>query len=346
MTKTQPEPETIDAASVPERTFVLNLTIGAIRTSAKVKRDKVETMAKALRDETRDPETVEEMAQDASDDADEIRVSKELLNVEEVRDLISELNSTRELIRSNAQPTKVKTKKSSTTKGKLRARSFLKAGLYLYAATRVDWVEAQLASAQERIDALLDKLEPRWEAIIEEDRKRLAPLGLFDPRDYPTLASIREATRLRYSWFRFEVPTALAGINKAVFEAEREKAKGMWAEVFDTIRLGYATTLEDAVVKLKASLVPGENGKTKVLRQASLDKFTEWLSLFRVQDVTGFEELAVLVDKAKAAMRGVDAEVLRTEDRVSERVAATMDEVGKALAPLVLDQQRRVNLRD
>jgi hypothetical protein len=344
MTKSKVAPVD-EAEAISDRTFVLNLSIGSIRTTARVKRDKVEKMAKALRDDQnrKEAETVAEMAQDTSDDADEIRVSKELLRVDEVAELISQVNMIRTLVRTNAQPTTLKRKGADTPRVRT---SFLKNGMYLYAATRVEWVEAQLASAQERIDALLDKLEPRWEAIIEEDRVRLMPLGLFDARDYPTLGSIREATRLRYSWFRFEVPTALAGISKVVWDAEREKAKGMWREMFDTIRLGYATTLEDSVVKLKAALIPGEDGKTKVLRQSTLDKFTEWLAMFRVQDVTGFDELAALVGRAKDAMRGVDAEMLRTEERAAERIAETMTEIGDLLTPLVMEQQRRVRLRD
>lgn len=320
-----------------EGTFVLNLSIGSVRTRAKVKKERVDKMAEALREVA--PDTVEDMTRDDSDD---IHVSKELLNVPEIADLISELGSTRTLMRENAQPMR---RSGRVEKGRRTVR-LLRAGLYLYSAMRVDWAEDQLTRAQARINALLDALEPRWEAIIEEDRVRLEPRGLFDARDYPTLASIREAATIRYTWLRFDVPVALKTINAKVWEAERRKARDLWAEMFDTIRLGYATTLEDSVTKLKASLVPGEDGKTRVLRQGTLDKFTEWLASFRVQDVTGFEDLAVLVDKAKATMRGVDAEVLRTEDRTASRVAATMDEIGEALAPLVLEQTRRVVLRD
>jgi hypothetical protein len=331
-----------EADRLADATFVLNLSIGSIRTTARVKRERVVKMVEGLRERT-EPETVEEMAKDAQDDADEVRVSKELLQVEEVRALIQELVATRALIRQNAQPTKAK---GQSGESKRRLNGFLKNGLYLYAATKVDWAEARLATAQERIDALLDALEPKWDGIIKADERRLAPLGLFDPRDYPTLASIREATRLRYSWFRFDVPVALASINKAVFDAEKVKAREMWQEMFDTIRLGYATTLQDFTAKLKASLVPGEDGKTRVLKQAGVDNMMAFLRDYRVQDVTGFEELAALVDRAKDAMRGVDAEVLRTEDKAAARVAQTMTEIGDLLVPLVMEQTRRVQLRD
>ena len=335
---------TMDEANrLADSTFVLNLSIGAIRTTARVKRERVVKMVEGLRERNGEPETVAEMARDAQDDADEVRVSKELLQVEEVRVLIQELVATRALIRQNAQPTKAK---GQSGEARRRLNGFLKNGLYLYAATKVDWAEERLKTAQEKIDGLLDALEPKWDGIIEADQKRLGPLGLFDPRDYPTLASIREATRLRYTWFRFEVPTALASINRAVFDAEKVKARAMWQEMFDTIRLGYATTLQDFTSKLRASLTPGEDGKTRVLRQAGIDNMMAFLRDYRVQDVTGFDELGSLVDRAKDAMRGIDAEVLRTEDEASERVAQTMAEIGDLLVPLVMEQTRRVQLRD
>jgi hypothetical protein len=306
---------------VVEGTFVLSLTMGNIRTRAPVKREKVRKMADALRG------TDAEL--DAGEGADELHVSKELLKVDEIKAIVGTIAGTRSLIRSNAAPCR-----------------FLKGGLYLYPVTRVEWVDEQIARATERIDALLDALEPRWAEIIEEEAKRLAPLGLFDPRDYPTLTSIREVTRIRHTWLRFEVPTALKGISQKLFDAEREKAKSMWQDAFDDIRLAYRETLADFVTKLRGALTPGEDGKTKVVRQASVDKMIEFLSTFRVQDVTGDRELAALVDKTKALMRGVDAEVLRSEDAAAARIAKGMSEINDALAPLVIEQTRKVRLRN
>lgn len=304
-------------------TFVLNFSIGSIRTKAGVKRERVEKMAEALR--APEPETVAEFA-DASDD---IHVTKELLRVPEIKALMQETVGIRALLRSKALPVR-----------------FLKGGLYLYPYPRVTWAEGQVAAAQERIDALLDKLDGEWNAILKADEARLAPLGLFDPRDYPTLATIREKTRARYSWLRFGVPGELKSISQTAFEAERKKAQEMWAEMGEQVRLAYRESLLEFVEQIKGALTPNEDGKRRVLRQSTIDNLTTFLNDFRLQDVTDDKELAALVDRAKAAMRGVDAEVLRTEDRASDRVATTLKEIGAALGPLVVAQQRLVKLRD
>lgn len=307
-------------------TFILNLTKGSIRTSARVKRERVEKMAGALRES--EPETVADMASEA---ADEIRVSKELLKVEEIRELIAELGSIGTLIRSKSLP---------------GARSILKGGLYVYPYARIAWAERTIKAAQERIDTLLAALEPRYEAIVAEDEKRLAPLGLFDREDYPTLATIRERTRLRYSWLRFSVPGELRTLNPEAFAAEREKARAMWAQTAELVRLAQAERLEQFLAKLNDALSPGEDGRRKVLRQPTIDALSDWLREFDLDDVTNYDELRASVDKVKAALRGVDAEVLRTEERARERVAVTMQQIGQNLSGLVVEQQRRVRLKD
>lgn len=304
-------------------TFVLCLTIGGIRTRAKVKRERVEKMAEALR--TPEPESLAEF----TDGTDDIHVSKELLRVDEIKAVMQETSGIRQLLRSKALPIR-----------------FLKGGLHLYPYPRVKWAEEQVAAAQERIDALLDKLEGQWNDILKQDEARLGPLGLFDPRDYPTLGAIRAATRVRYSWMRFSVPGELKSISQTAFDAERKKAEAMWAEMGEQVRLAYRESLLEFVEQIKGALTPSEDGKRRVLRQATIDNLTTFLNDFRLQDVTDDKELAALVDRAKAAMRGVDAEVLRTEERASARVAETLKEIGKTLEPLVVKQQRLVKLRD
>ncbi len=305
-----------DGLRVAENTFVLNLTLGSIRTRARVRGDAVQKMAAAI--------VVEGEA-----DGDELHVSKELLRRPEVKAVVDELQDTRELVRRHAQPVK-----------------FLKGGLYLYAATQIAWVNERIKAAQERVDELLKELEEAWPVILEEDKKRLTPLGLYDARDYPTLAAVREAARIRYNWLRFETPTGLAKLSEALFEEEREKAKSMWAEVFDSIRAANIEATQGFVDGLLACLKPEEGTKARVLRQATVERFTEFLAEFRIKDVTGFEDLAKLVDRARSFMKGVDAEVLRTEGKAAERVAEGLAELRDALKPLAEEATRRVKLRE
>jgi hypothetical protein len=321
------------AQQITENSFVLNLTIGSIKRNARVRGEKVEKVAGALIEEERErekraPETAEEMVEAAADGADEIRISKDLLKVAEVQQIVQQIIATRALIRRTAQP-----------------KAFLKGGMHLFSAARIEWVESEIKRASEAIAALLDSLEARWDAIIEEERARLTPLGLFDPRDYPTLASIREAVMPRYCWLQFDVPTRLRKLNPALFEAERAKARSAWAAYFDAIRLTYRETLQQFVATLADVLKPGEDGRRRTLRQASLDKMTDFLRTYRLQDITGDEELAALTDKALAVLNGVDAEVLRTEKRAAERVRAEMDSLREIIEPLVTEQQRRVVLK-
>ena len=326
MTKTATPQRSADAdiERVQKGTFVLNLTMGSIRTRAQVKRETVEKMAAVLN--APDPTTLDEMSSDA---ADEVTVRKELLKVPEVRDIISEIMGIRALIRRSALPVR-----------------FLKNGLYLFSAMRLEWVEGQLSAAQARVDDLLAALEVKWDDIMADEQKRLEPIGLWDARDYVPLSKIREATRLRYSWLQFDVPQELQKLNPKLFAAERAKAKEAWREMYSQIRLGYAEVLQDFVRKFRAALAPEDGSKPKVLQQRTVDNLTAFLTSYRLDDVTNFTELASMVDGLKATMRGVDAEVLRTEDAPRVRIAAEMAKLDTDLAALVVEQQRKVRLRD
>ncbi len=322
------ELETKGELSIGEKveagTFVLSLTVGGIRTKASVKGDKVGKMAAAIRVDA--PETVEEM----SDGADEIAVSKELLKVDEVLALMQEVRGTRALVRGKALP----------------GVRYLKGGMYVYPFARVTWVERIIAAAQERIDGLCDSLERKWPEIMTEEERRLAPLGLFDLGDYPTIAKIRKATRLRFSWLRFSTPGDLKTISQEAFDAERAKAAAMWEETGQQVRLAQLETLNGFVGRLREALVPGEDGKRRVLQQRTLDGLEEWLGGFDFENVTDFDELRAARDRVRDAMRGVDAEVLRREPRAADRVGQTMTDVGEALSSLTVEQSRRVRLRD
>jgi hypothetical protein len=334
MTKIKTTTTTTDdekAIRIAETTFVLNLTIGAIRQSAKVRQERVEVMAEALRLGLpgREPETVEEMVE--SDGADELRVNKALLKVEEVQAIIREAESLRDTIRRN-----------SLRSGK----KFLKGGLYLYSSAMVEWAEAEVGRASDKIAELCTALEDKWPAILQDERRRLEPLGLFDPRDYPEPARIREAITPRLGWLAFEVPQRLAKLNKALFEAEKQKAKEAWAEMFDQIRATHAQAANAFLTQLAAALRPDDDGKRRVLRQKSLDRMMDFLRTYRLQDVTGWEELAAVTDKARDLLSGVDAEVLREEKRAAQRVLAGVETLMGEIAPLLEEAQRTLVLTD
>jgi hypothetical protein len=263
--------------------------------------------------------------EDAADDT--IDVGKTLFKHPIIKSITSELNATRATVRARALPIR-----------------FFKTGIYLFSAARVDAIERFISEAQGRMNELLDDLERSYETIIEKDRERLGKM--FDPGDYPPIAALRAKVRVRYNWAQFNSPTEMQGVSEAVIESERQKARAMWADTFDEIRAMQVKIVDEFVGGLQACLRPGEDGKKKVLKQARVEKMQTFLRDFAIDDVTGFEELAKLVGKARVVLDGVDAEVIRTESGFRARLDKTLGEIKQDLKPLAIEATRRVKLDD
>lgn len=261
----------------------------------------------------------------ADADEDTIDVAKTLLDHPSIKAITSELNGLRAAVRGRALPI-----------------SFFKRGIYLFPVMRVESIERFIAEGQERISALLDDLGRDYEEIIERDRARLG--AMFDPQDYPPLAALRAKVRVTYRWAQFSAPTEMRGISQAIIETERRKAREMWAETFDEIRAMQTNVVEEFVSGLQECLRPGEDGRKRVLKQARVERIQQFLRDFAIDNVTGFEELAQIVGKARAVLDGVDAEVIRTENGYRARLDKTLAEIRADLKPLVINASRRVRL--
>jgi hypothetical protein len=311
MRRRQEENEKLE---ISDRTLALMLTCRrGFGTKRKVKSETREKMLAAIDME------------DAEDDT--IDVGKTLFKHPIIKSITSELNATRAAVKARALPIR-----------------FFKTGIYLFSAARVDAIEQFIAEAQARMSDLLDDLERSYDTIIEKDRKRLDKM--FDPGDYPPIAALRAKVRVKYHWAQFNSPTEMQGVSQVVIESERAKARAMWADTFDEIRAMQVSIVDEFVSGLQACLRPGEDGKKKVLKQARVDKMQTFLRDFSIDDVTGFEELAKLVGKAKGVLEGVDAEVIRTESGYRARLDKTLAEIKEDLKPLAIEATRRVKLDD
>jgi hypothetical protein len=312
MRKREAENEKLEIA---DRTLALMLTCRrGFGTKRKVKAETRKKMLAAVDIEDVDEET--------------INVGKTLFVHPTIKSITDELNAIRATVRARALPIR-----------------FFKKGIYLFSAGRVDATEAFIAEGQDRIGALLDELERDYPEIIAKDEARLGPVE-FDPGDYPPIAALRSKVRVTYRWAQFSAPTEMQGVSEAVIASEREKARALYVDAFDEIRAMQISIVEEFVSGLQACLRPGEDGKKRVLKQARVDKMQAFLRDFAIDNVTGFDELAKIVGKAKVVLDGVDAEVIRTEDGYRARLDKTLAEIKTDLKPLAIEATRRVKLDD
>lgn len=226
---------------------------------------------------------------------------------------------------------------------------FLRGGIYLVPALMLERIDERLSDFASKHGVLVDAFMEDYESgrVQEEGRKTLEPLGLYDPKDYPSAASVRACFRMTWRWLEFGVPEKLRETNPALWAQEVAKAREMWAEAAAEITAGLREGVAAIVAKLAARLEPGEDGKKRALRQDTFGALDEFLESFPFKNVTGDEQLKVEVEKLKALRRGVDIDDLKKYGGLKDKLRRDLTAVGTRLEQLVEEApERRISFED
>lgn len=163
----------------------------------------------------------------------------------------------------------------------------------------------------------------------------------YNALDYPASEQVRQAFSFSWNYVSFDVPGKLAHISKALFQKEAAKAQAKLSAAADDVRLvlreGMATLVQTMVEKLS----PAADGKKRVLRESSVAKLTDFFAIFDLKNVTDDAELSALVGKARDAMKGIDAEQLRSDDKLRQTTLAAFQQLAAEVDPLVVNLRSR-----
>lgn len=216
----------------------------------------------------------------------------------------------------------------------------LKEGVYRLPLALVDEVDRGLNNFSEQRLDLIDTFLAVYPAKAEEARVRLR--ALYDPRDYPPAEQIRGSFDFQWRYLSLDVPQ---NISSLLIEEERKKAVQDLAAEMDEIRLALRTAFADLVSHASAALTTGQDGKPKVFRDSLVSNMEQFFRYFDARNLTGDDELADLVQRARDVMQGVTPGVLRSDMDLRHMVQRTMSEVKNEIdANVMLKPVRRFSL--
>lgn len=214
-----------------------------------------------------------------------------------------------------------------------------------------DMVERVFAKAeaweQERV-RLVDVAADALPAQLELMRLRLEPGGLFNPRDYPSVARFKAHYWVRHRFINFGAPDALQEINATIFARERQKVEAESARAVTLIEQHLAGSLLKITEHLADLLQPRAGGKKPALRDSALDGLLTFLDTIALRDVTGFKELKAVTTRLRRTAEGLSVDDLRDNDDLRARTAAAVEEARDAVAALVIEDAnpRAMRIRD
>lgn len=253
-------------------------------------------------------------------DRELLHVSKEIIESEELQAIARFDGDLRKFVASRAS-----------------GPAFLnRGGFHLLALALVestyDKITRRLATRSE----LVTKFANVYEERKDETRARLGSLGA--DVEYPSLDRVLRSFGARVRILTFDTPASLEGIRRDIFESERTKAAGEWAEALDECRGVLRAAFADLVAHLAERLTPDEaTGKKRIFKDSLVRNFSEFAQTFSARNIADDRQLAALVQRAADVMAGVEAGELRTNDALRQAVAASMRDI-KATADAMVSE--------
>jgi hypothetical protein len=259
-------------------------------------------------------------------DPEAIHVSKELLESKAYEDIVSLDGEIRGYVTARCLP------------GPFRA------GVYLLPIASVQEVDRKLEAFKAMRTRMVEKFVAEYPERAAAAQGRLG--SLFDPTDYPSTDTVRNAFSMGTQYVAFNTPTKLKEISADIWQREQEKAAQQIGSYVEDMKALLRTQLSELTSKALERLTPTDDGKAKVFGDSLVENIKDFLANFKDKNsVFADGELAAVADKLRKVLDGVNPELLRTDERIREKVRQDFASVQTALDSLTLADRptRKIN---
>ena len=248
-------------------------------------------------------------------DKDHVRMTKRLLDLDELK-AISNLDSdTLRWVKTRCLP--------------------FEEALHALPVESIEEVEEELRKRKARREVLADAAAEKYEEACTEAGKPLR--GLYNGKDYISKRQFRARYSMAWNYIMQSTPGKLKTLSPKLFEREAEKMQEKMDEVFTQWRSAMAVGFSEVVERLKESLVPGPDGKVRKLTDASVDRLQEFLGTFQAKNsLVRFEELVPLADTLKNFMKGVTVDRLKESEAYRDQVGAALSKAAQNIKTITV----------
>lgn len=220
---------------------------------------------------------------------------------------------------------------------------FPEPGVRLIRRDRVQPFESKMSGFRSELNQAVAALQSHYEELKVRACQQLG--DLFNPDDYPP--RVDGEFDLDWDYPSFEPPAFLRDLHPQLYEQEVERVRGRFEEAVRLTEQALMTKLHEMVAHLAERLRGDADGKPKVFRDTAVERLNEFFGQFRELDIGSSAELQTLVDRAQAAVKGVNAGDLRGDQSVRLRVAEQLGEIQQAMDGLMVNRPKRaINLED
>lgn len=216
-------------------------------------------------------------------------------------------------------------------------------GAYLMKLNEAELIDDTVLEFDKERRELVNAFGERWEAVVADAKTKRGPF--FDASDYPSFNSVRSSYAVEARWLSFNVPAALAEINKAIYQRESKKAQLFYADAAQEARDALRISFQSMTDHLLSQLGNDESGKPKRFMGNSVVKLQEFIQMILGGgDLTNDVELQEIAKKAKDILSGVDAATIRKEEGLRATLETAVAAIKSEAAKMIVVGRRRFAL--
>jgi hypothetical protein len=177
-----------------------------------------------------------------------------------------------------------------------------------------------------------------------KERARTAPLldgglgPLYNPNDYPGLGEISQGFGIDRRWVALGVPE---GLPPELREQAAEELRADLRNAAETIKDSLAQGLSELINHAKEVLEVKPGEKPKIVKESLIGNVLQFCEVFQLRNTQGDEQLAALVNEAKAALTGVDPEKCRKFAHIRSHAAEKFAELSGKIDSLITTRKSR-----
>jgi hypothetical protein len=219
---------------------------------------------------------------------------------------------------------------------------FPEPGVRLIKQNKIDEFAATMADYRAELDVAVADLDRHFGELKHGAATRLG--SLFNPADYPeTLLGL---FGVAWEFPNMEAPDFLMQLSPDLYEQEQARVRARFEEAVrlaeDAFLGDFARLVEHLTERITGT---GEDGSPKIFRDSAVDNLVDFFGRFRDLNVRSSDQLDELIERAQRAVRGVDAQNLRDDQTLRQRVAGQLGQVQQVLDGMLVERPRRRILR-
>ena len=164
---------------------------------------------------------------------------------------------------------------------------------------------------------------------------------LFNELDYPI--DLQSKFSFIWQFVVLDVPNGNTAIlAPVVYEREKEKFVQTMEQARELAVESLRTEFAELIKRITERFTTGPDGKPKVFKKATVHNFYEFFETFKQRNIFKDEQLAELVDRAKAILCGYSAKTIRSNSQLKEHIKNGMSEVENAMAEILSRPRRKI----